>query len=133
MPAATCCCSGGFNVYLPLLRYRTGDIAALGAHGGEPMLVGLAGRRPVRFRTAAGGWVNNVDVSHALERLCAAQFALHQSATGALILRLPPGAMGEAGLARTLLHGTLGELPVTVIPIQADDKVLQYTSELTPA
>ena len=127
------CVSGGFNVCLPLLRYRTGDYAALGSQGGEPVLVGLAGRRPVRFRTAAGGWVNNVDVSHALERLCAAQFALHQSAAGALTLRLPPGAMGEAGLARTLLHGVLGDLPVTVIPIQAHDKVLQYTTELTPA
>ncbi len=127
------CVSGGFNACLPLLRYRTGDYAALVSHGGEPVLVDLAGRRPVRFRTAAGGWVNNVDVSHALERLCAFQFALHQSATGALTLRLPPGAMGEGDLASALLHGLLGELPVTVIPLQADDKVLQYTSELTSA
>ena len=126
------CVSGGFNVCLPLLRYRTGDYAALSSQGGEPVLVGLAGRRPVRFRTAAGGWVNNVDVSHALERLCAAQFALHQSATGALTLSLSSGAMGEAGLARTLLQGLLGDLPVTIISIQADDKVLQYTSELAP-
>ena len=126
------CVSGGFNFCLPLLRYLTGDYAALSSQAGEPVLVGLAGRRPIRFRTVAGGWVNNVDVSHALESLCAAQFALHQSATGALTLRLPPGAMGELGLARALLHGLLGELPVMVMPIQADDKVLQYTSELAP-
>ena len=126
------CVSGGFNFCLPLLRYRTGDYAALDLQAGEPVLVGLAGRRPVRFRTAAGGWINNVDVSHVLERLCAAQFALHQTVTGALTLSLPPGAMGEGSLAKTLLRELLGELPVSIISILADDKVLQYTSELAP-
>ena len=127
------CVSGGFNFCLPLLRYRTGDYAALAARGGEPVLVGLAGRRPVRFRTAAGGWVNNVDVSHALERLCAAQFALHQSATGALTLRLPPGAMREEGFAKALLRELLGDLPLTTAPIAAEDKIIQYTSDLISA
>ncbi len=44
--------TGGFNTCLPLLRYRTGDHAALRCDGPEPVLAGLEGRPPVRYRIA---------------------------------------------------------------------------------
>ena len=125
------CVTGGFNHCLPLVRYRTGDTAALGEANGEPVLIGLSGRRPVRFRTAAGAWVNNIDVSHALERLATAQFGLHQHADGAVTLRLSPHAMADAETGRRALRGLLGDVRIAVEPITSDDKILQYTSDLT--
>ena len=40
--------------------------------------------------------------------------------------------MEQADLAVSLLRAVLGELAITVVALQTDDKVLQYTSELTP-
>lgn len=125
------CVTGGFNFCLPLVRYRTGDTAALGMAGDAPVLIGLAGRRPVRFRTAAGDWINNIDVSHALERIATAQFGLHQDRRGAVTLRLSPHAMADAETARTALRRILGDVAITVVPITAEDKILQYTSDLS--
>ena len=85
--------TGGFNFCLPLLRYRTGDFASLEPCGAEPMLVGLEGRAPVRFRTLAGEWLNNIEVTHALQPLELRQFQLHQGASGELRLSV-------AGLSR---------------------------------
>jgi len=151
--------SGGFNFCLPLLRYRTGDHAALKtgsaqtgsgslplsrghvklfAAGGsepdpvwaEPVLLGLVGRAPVRFRHADGRWLNNVDVSHALDHLPLAHYGLHQQADGALVLRLQAEAMHHAAAARRSLHALLGDLPLTLQPIEEDDKIMQYSSDL---
>lgn len=124
------CVTGGFNFCLPLVRYRTGDTAALAMSDDEPVLIGLAGRRPVRFRTASGAWINNIDVSHALERIATAQFGLHQDLDGSITLRLSPHAMADAETARAALRGILGNLAIIVVPITSDDKILQYTSDL---
>jgi phenylacetate-CoA ligase len=125
--------TGGFNFCLPLLRYRTGDQAALvhGAHG--PVLQALHGRAPVRFQTATGGWVNNIDVTHALERWPLAQYALHQRADTSLHLRLAPAAMAYASAVRAALQALLGPLPLDLHPLAAEDKVLQYTTALEAA
>ncbi len=124
------CVTGGFNFCLPLVRYRTGDTAALRMAGEEPILTELSGRRPLRFRTASGGWVNNIDVSHALDRIATAQFGLHQHSEGGVSLRLSPHAMGDADMASAALRGLLGDVSISVVAIGEDDKVLQYTSDL---
>lgn len=127
------CVTGGFNFCLPLLRYRTGDHAALAVVDGTPVLTGLAGRRPVRFRTEHGGWINNVDVSHALQPLAASRFTLHQGGDGVVTLCLPPAALNLAAEAKRRLRDLLGDVPVTIGTIDADDKVLHYTSDLPGA
>jgi phenylacetate-CoA ligase len=124
------CVTGGFNFCLPLVRYRTGDTARLATVGGEPVLLDFSGRRPVRFRTATGAWINNIDISHALDHLPAAQFALHQDAAGAITLSLSSDAMPDAAVAQAALVPLLGDLPMRVVTIAGDDKVLQYTSDL---
>lgn len=124
------CVTGGFNFCLPLIRYRTGDIAALAMADDTPILVGFSGRRAIRYRTARGEWINNIDISHALTGLSAAQFGVHQDGTGALTLKLSADAMADAPLAVSALAGLMGDLPIAVDPIVGDDKILQYSSDL---
>ena len=125
------CVTGGFNFCLPLVRYRTGDTAALGMAGDEPVLLDFAGRRAIRYRTASGGWVNNIDLSHALAGLSAARFAVHQDAAGSVTLALSPEALADAPVAIAALRTLLGDVPVVVATLTSEDKVLQYTSDLT--
>ena len=123
--------TGGFNNCLPLLRYRTGDQAALYIDGPEPVLLGLAGRPPVRYRTVAGEWMNNLEVTHALQTLALAQYRLHQAADGALQFTYCAPANHTDDIRQSL-----GQLfgPTQVLDVQRadsfDGKVIQYTSAL---
>ena len=122
--------SGGFNPFLPLLRYRTGDFAALEFRGRQPILIGLEGRPPVTFRAADGRPINNVDVSNALRPFAIAQFNLHQLADGSLRLRLrAPSSEREA--IRQALLGLFGiDQYLTIEELSIGDKLIQYTSDL---
>jgi phenylacetate-CoA ligase len=126
--------TGGFNPCLPLLRYRTGDYAALRFGAGEPVLVDLEGRPPVRFRTMLGEWLNNIEVTHALSRFALTQFTLHQAASGNLEFRVT-GARGEEDAIRTALESLFGSAQSLTIESDArfEDKVVQYTSEIAEA
>lgn len=123
--------TGGFNFCLPLLRYRTGDFAALAPSPEGPLLIGLSGRRPVRYRTR-GGWINNIDVTHVLQAFPISHFNVHQRADAGVVLRLAPGAMPWSGAAVAALTHLFGQ-PVTVGILPGDDKSLQYTSDLEGA
>jgi phenylacetate-CoA ligase len=126
--------TGGFNSCLPLLRYRTGDFAALRFSGAELVLVDLEGRPPVRFRTMLGEWLNNIEITHGLQRFALSQFALHQSANGDLTLRLA-GGRGHADEIRSALLALFGPAqPITIEPDAGfDGKVVQYTSDVMGA
>lgn len=122
--------TGGFNFCLPLLRYRTGDRGALAMAGDTPMIVGLQGRRPVRYLTADGQWINNIDLTHALAALPLSRYVVHQHSDGRITLSLPAAEQGCAAEAVRCLHAALGGQPVDVADLQRDDKVLQYTSDV---
>ncbi|MEP3891347.1 MAG: AMP-binding protein [Hellea sp.] len=122
--------TGGFNFCLPLLRYKTGDFGRLGSANSVPVIYELEARRPIRFLTASGEWINNVDITHAMAGLRASRYCLHQQGDKGLVLRLPDRAMGEADKARAILGGVMGALPLSIKVIETDDKQLQYTSEL---
>ena len=123
--------TGGFNFYLPLVRYRTGDYASLRHTADGPALFGLEGRPPVRFRSVTNQWYNNVDITHALARFALSQYALRQNADSSLTLRLRDGDRHlECAVVRAL-EDTLGRgIVISVEPLTADDKVVQYTSEI---
>ncbi len=125
--------SGGINPCLPLLRYRTGDFARLVMTQHGPTLRDLDGRPPVRFLSQDGRWINNVELTQALRRFDLQRYALHQHADARLHLRVASTALDQAALyaqLRASIAGLLGPLPLSIAPLQADDKVRQYTSDL---
>lgn len=124
--------SGGFNPFLPLLRYRTGDFAHLEFRDAVPVLAGLEGRPPIVFRAVDGRPVNNVDVSNALRHYPIAQFTLHQFADGALTFRMRASGAGEAQIRAALL-ALFGPSQPLIIEVadSLSDKVVQYTSDLS--
>ncbi len=122
--------TGGFNFCLPLVRYRTGDFGALVAGSDAPVILGLCGRPPVRFRNRSGVWFNNIDVSHALGAIAFSRYGLHQDATGALTLWVTSAETTLAEPALASLRSLFGDQSIAVQPIGSDDKFVQYWSDL---
>lgn len=121
------------NPYLPLLRYRTGDTAALVRERGHDgtwstVLLGLEGRASVRFRAADGRWVPSVDTTQLLQAHGLAAWHLHQRADGTVTLTALPAApssrttsttsatLGILGTALTALLGRAVEITVVADP-----------------
>ena len=121
--------TGGFNFCLPLLRYRTGDYAALSFDHATPVLLGFEGRPPVRFRTGRGEWLNNIEVTHALGTYTFAQYTLHQYADGRVQFRCAR-PLCDLVAARQTLQTLLGQ-PIDFQEVtHFEGKIIQYTSDL---
>ena len=122
--------SGGFNPYLPLLRYRTGDWGSLMFRGQQPVLMDLEGRQPVRFRSSLGQPVHNIDVSIALRPFALPQYTLHQAADGSLLLSVA-GSPDTARLRQALLglFGANQTLTIMPLPVTSGEKIRQYSSD----
>ncbi|MGQ0603442.1 MAG: capsule biosynthesis protein CapK [Anaerolineales bacterium] len=122
--------TGGFNPFLPLLRYRTNDYAALEWRSGGPVLVELEGRAPVVYRAADGRTVNNLDVTGALKPFALPQYSVHQSAGGSLYVRYR-GLDSDADKIRVTLLTLFGaQQTLAVERVETlGDKVVQYTSD----
>lgn len=128
--------TGGPNPFLPLLRYRTGDYAAMEFDGAKPVLVDFEGRQPTLFLNSLGKIVNNIDVSYALSEFPIAQFALHQNPDRSLAFRMRGSA--EAEKVRDALLALFGEDQTLTIKELSEEetiggKVIQYTSDIDPA
>jgi phenylacetate-CoA ligase len=121
----------GENPMLPLLRYRTGDHAALEWRYG-PVLTGLDGRAPVQFRAAGGGLVNSIEVTHMLSPLGLVAWQLHQGADGALSLAVHETGAPDVDTIAAALTSLMGDLPlkVTLEDLARDAKPQRYTSDL---
>ena len=122
------------NPFLPLLRYRTGDWAALEFHRGAAVLKGLEGRPPVLFRSASGGPVNNIDVSNALRLMPISQFSLHQEGDGQLVFRMRDGGISHdrvrSALERVFGGGRVIRFEVIGEADTRNGKTVQYTSDV---
>lgn len=115
------------NPYLPLLRYRTGDTAAL-RHDRLPdgtwaaVLVGLEGRAPVRFASAAGPWIPSVDLTQTLQAYGLTGWHLHQDAAGGLELTVfAPLTPADLSAVVGAVERLTGRRPAvaTVAPVDA--------------
>jgi phenylacetate-CoA ligase len=124
--------TGGVNPYLPLVRYRTGDHAALDFDGPLPRLIGLEGRAPVVFAHADGKRINSIDVTATLGSLALPFFALHQASDGALTFRTRADD-SILTKAKEALRGLFGEIPLTVERVPPEvawsGKLVQYTRD----
>jgi phenylacetate-CoA ligase len=120
----------GINDYLPLLRYRTGDYAKLEQKSdGFWYLIDLEGRPPVKYQTAKGEWLNNVDITHALNEFALPQFTLHQFKNGNIEMRIR-GSFDTTALSEKMkiVFGESIQIDIHTNQ-QFIDKVIQYTSE----
>jgi len=115
------------NPYLPLLRYRTGDTAAL-RHDRLPdgtwatVLLGLEGRAPVRFASAAGTWIPSVDLTQTLQAYGLTGWHLHQDAAGDLELTVfAPLTPADLSAVVGAVERLTGRRPAvaTVAPVDA--------------
>lgn len=130
------------NPYLPLVRYRTGDTAALRrdrAPDGtwRTTLLGLEGRSPVRFRTGAGTWVPSIDATQVLQAYGVAAWHLHQRSDGTVRL-VAHGAGGpgqSAAQDATDAVSRLLDRPVEAVSVERPSELGQgskrrFSSEL---
>jgi phenylacetate-CoA ligase len=126
--------TGGFNFCLPLLRYRTGDHAALERRGNDLVLVGLEGRPPVKYRRHDGRWLNNIEVTHALRPLPLVQFSVHQDASENITVDFVGSSVAVAEVEHALqtVFGSGTSLQVRRVDA-FERKIIQYTSALPGA
>lgn len=126
--------TGGRSPFQPLLRYRTGDFAAMTWEEDIPYLVDLEGRAPVRFYRADGSWLNNIDVTCVLRDLPLRQFCLHQARDLSLRFVFRAGPVSESTLTQRLrnLFGKGIDLEVVGAGGQEllENKWISYTSEV---
>jgi phenylacetate-CoA ligase len=121
--------SGGRNRFLPMLRYRIGDYAAIRYEPEGPILVDFEGRDPVLFISSTGAAINNIDVTTALRPVALPQFSILQRTDGSLLVRLRDLTMsGDTAVA---LRGVFGAAqPIDFEAIEADEwKVVPYRRE----
>jgi phenylacetate-CoA ligase len=126
--------TGGLNFFLPLLRYRTNDFAALEWQGGQPMLVGLEGRAPVTYRGSNGQTINNLDVTNALKTFAIPQYTFHQNEDQSIHLKFRGTANTDAVHKELLqLFGNNQIITIEETTSLAPDKIAQYTSDFKPS
>ncbi len=123
------------NPFQPLLRYRTGDFAALEARGEDMALIGLEGRRPVALRDDAGRPVNTIDVTHVLRRFSLPVFRLSQARDCALTLEVPSDAEADPADLRAAILSVFGAgHTLSIRPLDpaagVAGKIRAYVSEL---
>ena len=124
--------TAGENPLLPLVRYRTGDHARLVVVDGRPALADLEGRAHVRFRAADGSLVSSIDLTQQLQAAGALGWTVHQSADGAVRVRVVQGDPRRIGAAlRALLGREPAIEPVATLAGLGPGKPRRYAAEGT--
>ena len=124
--------TGGVNAMMPLLRYRTGDFAALGFDDDRPYLINFAGRTPVIFVRSDGKTVRSIDVVVKLFKTPLPLFRLHQTSGGELEFETRCDSFIEREVAEKLSE-LFGDTPLNIEQL-ADatvwqGKSIQFSSE----
>lgn len=123
--------TGGLNDVLPLVRYATGDHAAMQwpADHVAPVLRGLQGRTPVVFVTPEGREVNSHSVTIALEDLALPRFGLHQDAAGALCFEADDLTGVRRRQVAERVRGLFGtDVPIDFAAMPRDDTFVPFSS-----
>ncbi len=125
--------TGGRNPFLPLLRYRTGDFAALEFSAEVPVLVNFTGRPPVFFVAVDGRVVPGLDVNNSLRQFPLAQFALRQRSDHSLTLQVLGRNVDTDAIAAAIrqLFGASQALEITLLPADFAGKLMPFASEIS--
>lgn len=127
--------TGGLNPYLPLVRYATGDHAALApAANGRQRLSGFHGRDVVAFHDARGNWFSSVDVASALVQIRLTHVSLHQHADGSLKLRCA-GEPSDLRDGLAAIDSLFGGMPIDASLVSDpifERKPIMFSSERSP-
>lgn len=127
--------TGGINPWMPLLRYRTGDMGTLEFIDDRPTLTEFMGRTPVDFYCADGSIVRSIEVTVALFRIALPFFRLHQRDDGSLLFETvcQPSTMQQVA---SRLRELFGSTPLTIEQLPDDvawqGKAIQFTSRFQP-
>ena len=128
--------TGGVNPWMPLLRYRTGDQAAIEYVDGQPMLANFSGRTPVHYYCMDGTIIRSIDVVVALFKVPLPVFRLHQHQDGSLVFHTRCDAATEWEVSRILRELFAPSPPLTVEQLPHDvawqGKSIEFTSEYQP-
>lgn len=133
--------TGGRNPFVPLLRYRTGDFAAMDrtpcpcGHP-APRLLDLLGRAPVAFVGQQGQVVHPVDLARALRPWPLVAHELEQDEQGRCTLRYRPFDEDDGELEAALrqaLAALLGPTPGGApLRLELDPTLATRPGKLTP-
>ncbi len=126
--------TGGINPCLPLLRYATGDYAALDDSASVPGLhLNSKAAHPSPSGATDGRHFNSVDVSTTLHPFALSFLQLHQNADGSLILETNAEDSLQAPVTAALkkLFGSAQTIiwKKTAIPVRAR-KPINYSSDI---
>lgn len=123
--------TGGLNDCLPLVRYATGDTAALDATG--LYLRDFQGRPPVLYRDTAGRAFSSIDVATALADVQLPRMSLVQHADGSLTLTTsaPSGEIERAVCALRRIFGAEQLIRVIENARVGHRKWIEHASEIT--
>lgn len=128
--------TGGISPTLPLIRYQTGDHAALDFSQPIPRLVDFQGRKPVVFRGQDQRTVNSLEVTVALFKIPLPFFSLHQDAAGKLTFRTRCDETIQETVRQTLVDVFGEQTPLSFVQLSLDEawkgKWIQYSSDLAP-
>ena len=123
--------TGGRNPYLPLLRYRTGDLGRIDptpcpCGDPTPRIRDLGGRDPVLFIDGDGAPVNPVDVGRLLRPVAFVRYRMVQRADRSVDLTVQPSRPDGIDPQRIVdrlgsLFGPEIEIRVWIDPEMADD------------
>lgn len=126
--------TGGNNPFLPLIRYRTGDFGSLAATEKGYAIVDLEGRDSTVFKTTAGTFLNNVDISRAMSSFVLSGFTLHQQRDCSVFFEGWGDSLNRGAIEKTLeeLFGTIQNLQITLHDGTVfNSKKVIYTSEFS--
>jgi phenylacetate-CoA ligase len=68
--------TGGRNPFLPLLRYRTSDFAAMELIDGHRVLVGLEGRQPIFYPSRFGRSIHSMQINRIMRQFPVFQYRM---------------------------------------------------------
>lgn len=122
--------TGGFNPALPLLRYRTGDSAALAMRGKMLVLRDFHGRPMVPFETADGRAVNTIDLTIAMRALLLSRFRIHQNRDGSVDVGVQWSGPAEENSLLSTLRNLFGDLEISIRRLDGEPEQVSFSSDL---